>query len=317
MSHTSVTGEQRGNLVELTEKSDVVAVGSVETVNYIVTKGVDEEGEIPYTVVTYKLEEAIRGNKKVGDKLVLKFVGGADGKGGFMTVSGVPQFQPGEKDLLFVKGNGEDERCPLVNCEYGRYRIHNGQMYNTHGQPVRGMVKNSAVARGERAKVFETFSYPTPSFDELMKNPHAQAMLTKMGKDVNTARAEYEKGKPKNLVVVRTPVAGRKISDNAGADSNAKGRRSGSSLKAAIGNNAIAHTDVLKTVKSLHSKSRRKPVAFKDANHKTGMALRKAVKKSPGRLVDKKLVLTGSKKDQDEEKAVRAQDGNPVMKRTR
>ncbi|MEX0644739.1 MAG: hypothetical protein WD076_05475, partial [Parvularculaceae bacterium] len=131
-------------------------------------------------------------------------------------VSGVPAFQPGEQDILFIRSNGEDG-CALVLCEYGRYRVLEGGVYNPHGFPVRAVDKNNIIARGAPPMAFRQFSYPAPKFDDLMRNPAVQEMLKKQGMSEADARARYESEAPKQITLsAEIPETGAQSMDAAG-----------------------------------------------------------------------------------------------------
>lgn len=361
LAHSSVTGEERANLEELTELADLVAVGTVASVEYVVAAAEGEEGTVPYTIVTYHLEEKVRGiikrrstgkvqprlkikpDLKQGSQrlkkltqraekmqakaeiaareledstLVLKFVGGADGMGGFMSVIGVPQFQEGERDILFVQSNGEDERCPLVNCEYGRYRISGNQVFNTHGQPVRGIVGNGAVARGKRNKAFEKFSYPTPSFDNLMKNPAVLEMIQLTGAEIESVRRDYDLQKPAKITITTAPSS-ELANDSAGKDPDAKGRRSGGRARAVIGSRPIGKDAMMKKIKELHGKSKRAPNGIVSADRNKPIVLRVAQLQAAGDPGEQRAQPKGTPEELEEIRALQEQGGNPVLQRNR
>ena len=313
-AHGSLQSEHKGNLKELIEGSNLIASGRVTSVKYVNIKA-EGEGEIPHTIVTYKLQESFRGKRPSGDALSLLFVGGSDGKGNFLSVSGVPQFQKGEEDILFVSSNGSNEQCPLMNCEYGRYRIHQNQVYNTHGQPVRGLIKNDAVARGARGKPFQIFRYPTPEFDELIKNPVAKALLVRSGRSIADGRKQYNRLKPKNIKVTRTLVIGKKISDKPGRDKDVNGRRSGRRVAKVIGDKPITKRQLVRKIKKINNKSRRRPKNIKSFNPSSRIVLRSAQKQRPRNPNDKKEPAQRTSEDKAEVQALKSQRGNPVLKR--
>ncbi len=320
-AHSSIGSEKAGNLQQLVEQSNLVVVGEVVSVKYVNAK-VEGEGDVPHTIVTYKLRDSLRG-KPSGETLSLRFIGGADGQGGFLTVSGVPQFQEGEQDILFVSGNGEDESCPLVNCEYGRFRLHQNRVFNTHGQPVRGIVKNNAVARGRRGKPFETFKYPTPEFDELMKNAEAQAVLKKLNMSIEDARKEYRAKAPKEIVVTRggpppslsqdQRVADRQ--DRGVADPQAEGRNSGGKPEVAIGKEPITADHFLAKIKELRDQAKRQPTAVNSANPNAPIVLKKAGPAAARKPEDAPEPKQQTAEEEEELRALKSQDFNPVLKK--
>ncbi len=85
--------------------------------------------------VTYDISDLIFATEGKPTQVTLRFIGGPDGQGRFLSVEGVPMFQPGDEDVLFVRSNGEDG-CAVVMCEFGRYRIFKEAVYEAHGSPV-------------------------------------------------------------------------------------------------------------------------------------------------------------------------------------
>lgn len=312
-AHSSMDPDKAGDLKQLVEQSNLVVVGEVANVKYVIAR-VEGEGELPHTIVTYKLRDSLRGTPN-GETLSLRFIGGSDGKGGFMTVSGVPQFQKGEQDILFVAGNGEDERCPLVNCEWGRYRLHQNRVFNTHGRPVRGIVKNNAIARGRRAKPFETFKYPAPSFDDLMKNPQAQATLNQQNMSVEDARRQYQTMAPKQIVVTYSGPAPTRLQDRGAADPQAEGRRSGERPDIMIGAGPITAAAFIAKLKQLHNQARRQPVAVRSANPDARIVIRRTPQSTPGTPQRAPEPRQVSPEDLEEVRELKNQGFNPVLRR--
>lgn len=301
--------EERSDLEALVEQANLVAMGTVSNVKYV--NVTSEQGNVPHTIVTYKLKESLRG-KPSGETFSLRFMGGSDGMGGFMTVTGVPLFQEGEQDILFVQGNGEDGRCPLVNCEYGRFRVHQNQVFNTHGQPVRAIRGQRAIARGRRAEPFQKFSYPAPSFDDLMKNSAFRATLEKMGRDPAATREEYDRRAPKQITWTRRQPPTR-ANDKAGQDPDAKGRASGGKPESPIGAAPLGVDAMVAKIKELHGKSRRQPAAVASANPEARIEAPRAGNASPGRSDEKAEPPQQSDADKEEVRRLKAQGYNPVL----
>jgi len=116
-------------------EAEFIVRGVVSEIRYGYSRQVsEEEPPIPHTFVTYKIREVLKGE---GDQrqLTLRFMGGPDGAGGYLTVQDVPLFEEGDEDILLVKGNGE-VLCPLVRCDGGRYRIVDDRVYTNAGMPL-------------------------------------------------------------------------------------------------------------------------------------------------------------------------------------
>jgi hypothetical protein len=82
----------------------------------LVTRGADRA---IFTRVTFRVLEAIKGVPP--PLLTLEFLGGAVGELS-LEVSGMPRFEPGSQDIVFVTA-GAPAICPLVAMGHGRYRI--------------------------------------------------------------------------------------------------------------------------------------------------------------------------------------------------
>src|SRR5215212_1607975 len=101
-AHSPQEKTQGGDLMELVERANLVFVGHVVKVSYRNAEPADEksEGAIPYTIVTYEVEQVLRGEAPARE-ISFRLVGGPDGTGRFLTVSGVPTIQEGDQDILF------------------------------------------------------------------------------------------------------------------------------------------------------------------------------------------------------------------------
>jgi len=310
-----------GNLEALTEQSNLVVHATVVQVAYERVVGNGET--VPHTRVTYQVKKTLRG-KVEGQTLTLQFPGGADGMGGFLAISGVPVFQKGEEDIIFVETNGQDKDCPLVNCEYGRYRVNKNKVYNTHGKPVRGIKGNNAVARGRRAAKFSSFSYPAPSFDNLIKNPEVKALLAKRKMTVEQARAEYAKSAPKEITLYAAPPRASMNKDTANKDPQeekarqGKGGARGPQVEKAIGPDAVSVTSFVTKIKTLVKKAKRNPRTVKNARKSGSIKITYPGfrKVTPAPRAPKPPVLQeqASAADEAEVKALKAENFNPVLK---
>lgn len=102
---------------ELVAEADVIVRARVLSAESFVAASPD--GGIIRTRVTFDVEATLKGGHQGG--LTLEFLGGeADGKG--VRVPGMPRFQPGATELLFVSAQGAGF-CPLVAAGHGRYRV--------------------------------------------------------------------------------------------------------------------------------------------------------------------------------------------------
>lgn len=76
-------------------------------------------GRVIVTVVRLRVESTLKGDT-VGE-FELRHLGGQIGEDR-MEIAGVPQFGAGDRDFLFIAGNGKT-LCPLVAVPYGRYPV--------------------------------------------------------------------------------------------------------------------------------------------------------------------------------------------------
>ncbi len=77
------------------------------------------QGRVIKTHVTFSVQKRIKGD--AAPEITLRFLGGEIGSEG-MRVSGMPSFEVGQQEFLFISGNGI-RFCPLVAMMHGRYRI--------------------------------------------------------------------------------------------------------------------------------------------------------------------------------------------------
>jgi hypothetical protein len=195
-AHSPADPKAVGDIAKMTANANVVFHGKVARVVYR-NAPVAGGGSVPFTYVTYDVTDTLLGASR--KQVTLRFIGGSNGQGGFVSVEGVPAFSPGDEDIMFVKGNGE-AGCPLVQCEFGRYRVLNGAVYEAHGSPVLGISDGRIATGGAGPAALEAVSYPAPTFDDLMKNPAAAAQIKRMGMTMEQARARYNAEAPKTIV---------------------------------------------------------------------------------------------------------------------
>lgn len=219
-AHGGIDKTEEGRLVAMVKQAPLVFLGRVEKVDYRLAR-LNKKGRIPVTYVTYGIEKVVRGKTKEKN-IVMRFMGGTDGMGHFLSISNVPRFQKNDRDILFVSSNGE-KSCPLVNCQDGRFRILDGGVYNAHGVPVRALTEEGVISRGHMRKEFAEFRYPAPRFDDLVKNPEVKSAIDKMKMNMAEAKRRYEKEAPKEIVEKSVVVLKSKQIDEE-AKANADGK---------------------------------------------------------------------------------------------
>ena len=104
---------------ELVGVSEIVVRGQVTATRsaYVDTT----QGRAIKTFVTFHVERTLKGQPPKDDVLTLVFLGGKVGADS-MEVAGMPAFQPGDREIVFVTGNGRTI-CPLIAAGHGRYRL--------------------------------------------------------------------------------------------------------------------------------------------------------------------------------------------------
>lgn len=76
-------------------------------------------GNVIHTYVTLSVLKQIKGESP--ETIELRLLGGTIGDEG-MIVEGVPEFEIGDRDVLFIENNGT-QYCPLVAVMHGRYPV--------------------------------------------------------------------------------------------------------------------------------------------------------------------------------------------------
>jgi len=196
----SAADSNNEQLQALVNQTDAIFYGEVKEVLYRVSESSKRSPKgVPHTFVRYQILDTLRGS--VSREIILRFVGGTDGKGGVMLQSDVPTFRKGERDVLLVTG-GELDDCPLVSCVDGRFRVLENRVYNGWGVPVVNVEKNIEM-RGKPRYEVNVLEYPRPEFDDLITRPEIQERLKKLTQTKSLAelKKEYEAKAPKTIKV--------------------------------------------------------------------------------------------------------------------
>lgn len=132
---------------ELVEDAQLVLQGVVTKIEYKNSE-VPGPGQaaLPHTFVTFAIERAFKGKAVNGGNITLRFEGGPDGTGQAMLVPGMPMFDLGDRDILFVSKH-RGGSCPLVGWEHGRFRVIDDFVYTEQGQEV-GVTTDEQLAFG-------------------------------------------------------------------------------------------------------------------------------------------------------------------------
>lgn len=177
--------------------ADAVILGKVVDVQYRMSAVTSRSPSLPHTFVTYEIEKNIMG-KEVPKQVTLRFLGGPDQQGNVLEVRGVPIFQRGQQDVLFLRQNGESD-CPLVRCGYGRYQVFQGNVYDYRAVPVVGVQEDVLQVQGQPEMALMQYTLPQPPFETLLKNPEVREQLKQFAPDGNLAALQkrYEQEAPK------------------------------------------------------------------------------------------------------------------------
>ncbi len=108
---------EKKSFADLVRQADMIAIGQVMTVESHPTR----DQQYAYTYVIVGRLEILKGTYRQR-KITLRMDGGWFGNDQLLSVHGIPEFQPGEKVVLFIQGNGQ-HMCPLVGWEQGLLRV--------------------------------------------------------------------------------------------------------------------------------------------------------------------------------------------------
>lgn len=144
----SVTTTDLDTATELAEQADAVFVGEVVELSYQRSQPDADGTELPFTVVTWQVEDGIKGVRS-SSRYSARFLGGPLGDE-TLWVSEIPTFEVGDRDLVFVAGNGE-AGCPLVGGAEGRVQLEPGEHGDGLSRVAPGPAWAGKIAAGIRA----------------------------------------------------------------------------------------------------------------------------------------------------------------------
>jgi hypothetical protein len=122
-------------LEDLVRRAEFIFEGRVVEVDYRASdRRSEQDAVLPHTFVTYEIGSFVKGQSDAR-QVTLRFIGGPDQRGRYLTVTDVPLFEEGDHDVLFVRGNGE-RACPLVGCDEGRFQIRDQLVFDADGFPL-------------------------------------------------------------------------------------------------------------------------------------------------------------------------------------
>lgn len=141
---------------ELVRKADLIFQGVVTRVDYrmstILTTG---DVQLPHTFVTFHVERVLKGKYSgTSSQFTLRLTGGSNPIAKrFMRLEGCPDFDIGERVVLFVRQN-QHALCPLAGWAQGRFRIVNDAVFSDSGREV-WLTAQSTLVLGPRRALAE------------------------------------------------------------------------------------------------------------------------------------------------------------------
>lgn len=143
-----VTATDLDTANELAEQADAVFVGEVVELSHQLSQPDADGQRLPFTVVTWQVEDGIKGVRSAS-RYSARFLGGPLGDKE-LWVSEIPSFEVGDRDLVFVAGNGE-AGCPLVGGAEGRVQLEPGEHGDGLSRVAPGPAWAGKIAAGIRA----------------------------------------------------------------------------------------------------------------------------------------------------------------------
>jgi len=131
---------------EMTDRAELVFVGKV--VSSRSEWRVVGTNRVIFTLVEFERQEVLKG--QAGASVTLQFLGGTVGDT-TLEIAGVPKFKSGDREILFVEGNGV-QFCPLVGVFHGKFGVRKDEktgreivlMHN--GKPLRDLGRLAPVS---------------------------------------------------------------------------------------------------------------------------------------------------------------------------
>ena len=113
----SATTVIQKSFTEVVQAAEVIAVGTVTAI----AAEWDAAHNRPFTLVTFSTLDVLKG-AHTEPELTLRVLGGPHPDGSILQIAGVPQFNIGERLVVFVTGN-DHYAVPLVGLWQGVYRV--------------------------------------------------------------------------------------------------------------------------------------------------------------------------------------------------
>jgi hypothetical protein len=109
---------------QLVTASDLIVRGVVTDVHSVTVD--TPRGQVIRTLVTFHIEKTLKGS--AGADVTLSFLGGTVGHR-TLTVHGMPKFDVGAREIVFVANNGH-AMCPVLAAGHGRYHVRHDAAVN-------------------------------------------------------------------------------------------------------------------------------------------------------------------------------------------
>lgn len=147
------------SLSDLVQEAELIVEAEVIGIDHKNSEIVEPgDADMPHTFVTFSIKRLIKGRSSAGDTVTLRMLGGPSGQDRVTWVAGTPTFHLGDRDVLFVRGNGK-AICPILGFEQGRLRVVRGAIYDAFGHDV-WITPNGEIAPGDARIDVRTEGYP-------------------------------------------------------------------------------------------------------------------------------------------------------------
>ncbi|HEY5912222.1 MAG TPA: hypothetical protein VJA21_16590 [Verrucomicrobiae bacterium] len=156
----------------MTDRAELIFVGKVVS-SHAEWRSVGTNRVI-FTLVEFERQQVLKG--EAGVSVTLQFLGGTVGDV-TLEIAGVPKFNAGDREFLFVEGNGV-QFCPLVGVFHGKFGVRKDEksdrdllvMYN--GKKLRDVAEIGAGVGAEfgpkRARLFVPANAQPLSVDDFI-----------------------------------------------------------------------------------------------------------------------------------------------------
>lgn len=165
------------NFDDLVKEAELIFIGRVSRIE---TKW-NENKTVIFTFVTFSELEILKG-EKITSSLVVRFTGGEvdDHKMNFI---GMPGFEEGARDLIFLRGNYE-YMCPIVGWGQGRFKVKMDEIlgeeviFDNNDEPIIKIENNDFIKPLSRKKeqVLILENQPSPPGGKI-KETHEKLLL--------------------------------------------------------------------------------------------------------------------------------------------